>query len=153
MARNNFLIIVLAAVMILAVNYVVYGFSEPAGPPPGNNVPAPLNVGPLTQNKEGNLELHNLKARGGIELGGVFRSAWPGETGAGLTCPWEGTKCDCHSDSSSFADLSLTVGLTCGGGEIRDIKIVGLDISTRKKRCSPTPPAGCTAGLYSYKND
>lgn len=153
MNKNNLLVLAAAVFGILVVNYVVYAFSEPTGPPPENNVPAPLNVGSITQSKNGNLELNSLKVRGGIELGGVHRSTWPGEAGAGAACPWEGTKCDCHSDSSSFADLSLTVGLTCGGGEVKDMKIISLDISTRRKRCSPTPPTGCTDGLYTYKND
>lgn len=132
----------------LFVGYVaVLAFSEPAASPPGGNVPAPLNIGPQAQSKEGNLELENVKARDGIELGGVVRKTWPVEREA--SCSWQGTRCTCSSDSASVGSVRVVLGMTCNQGQVTNIKIMSLDISSKSKNCRSAAPAGCTPGLYT----
>jgi hypothetical protein len=49
------LLIVIIATLLVGV--VIYAWTEPSQSPPGGNVPAPLNVGPDTQNKTGGLTI------------------------------------------------------------------------------------------------
>ena len=124
----------------------VNAFSEPASAPPLGNTPAPLHVGAEAQTKVGDLELESLRARGGIELGGVFKEAWPDGT---VSCGWEGMKCHCVDDDSSVGNVRLTVGLSCRAGQVTDFRIVDFQISSRSKDCPVAAPAICAASLYT----
>lgn len=124
--------------LIFVANYIVMAvWNEATGIPPSDNVPAPINIGPMSQSKEGNLEV------GSLTLGGITRSSWPS---GGQSCNWEGTKCDCSDDSSTFADIRLTVGTTCVGGQITGVEIVNFEISSGNKDCPNNPFPKCTAG-------
>jgi len=109
-------------------------------------VPAPINIGSTAQSKAGDLESADFTVRDGLTLGGVRRTEWPD---AASGCNWEGTKCNCTSETASIGGIRLVVGTTCEAGQLTDFKIMDLDISSRSKRCSDSPPAGCSAGLYS----
>ena len=147
--NKKFLIIFVIVLLGVLIWWVGYAFVEPAGSPPSGNVPAPINVGPIAQTKVGDLEVANLLVGDGLTLGGVRRTEWPDEVSG---CDWEGTKCDCVSETASIGGIKLTVGSTCEAGRLTDFKIVELDISSRSKRCGDGPPTGCTAGLYSRIN-
>jgi len=59
--KINFYQLVITIVAVsLASFLIVYGWSPPAGPPPGNDVPAPVNVGDYLQVKGGPLFVSNL---------------------------------------------------------------------------------------------
>lgn len=145
---NNIILVTLVAVIsILTANYLVFAvFQQPTLPPPDGNVPAPINVGPVYQVKSGDLGLNNLRASS-VTLGGVTRSSWP--TGTGISCTWEGVKCDCRDDSSTWADLALTIGLKCDQGQLTDFHIMNVDISSRATKCPLTAPPGCSPELYN----
>lgn len=136
-------------VLALVLPLTGWGYSDPTAPPPGGNTKPPLNVGSERQTKEGNLGVKNLKARGGIELGGVFRDSWVGEGGR---CSWEGTKCSCISDGASIGTVRVGIGATCTRGVMTDFRVFAFDISSRVKRCPANPLGGCTPELYTYQN-
>lgn len=145
--NKNLLIAIVVVLVLLGIAYwVVYAFTEPASSPPGGNVPAPINIGPASQSKAGDLESNNLVVREGLTLGGARRTSWP-EAAAG--CAWEGTRCHCASETASVGGINMTVGMTCAGGRLTDFKIVTFDISSRSRRCADAPPSGCSAGLYT----
>lgn len=148
---NNIILVTLVAVIsILTANYLVFAvFQQPTLPPPDGNAPAPLNVGPVYQVKSGDLGLNNLRASS-ITLGGTTRSSWP--TG-GVACTWEGVKCDCRDDTSTWADLALTIGSKCEQGQLTDFRIVKMDITSRTATCPLTAPAGCDPALYTRYSD
>ncbi|MFH1759280.1 MAG: hypothetical protein ABH822_01815 [Patescibacteria group bacterium] len=147
------LLVVTAVILtgVFTASVVVKAFSEPTASPPGNNVPAPINVGPTAQTKSGDLTVNNLTADGGITLGGVFRDMWPAGGEVGAACTWDGWKCNCVSDNSFWAGLRLMIGAQCTSGRITDASILGLDISSKNQTCWPKP-ATCTGG-YTFRNE
>ncbi len=147
---NNMLLVVLIAVVsIFAMNYLALAvFQQPTLPPPDGNVPAPVNVGPGYQVKSGDLAVNNFIANA-ISLGGITRLSWP--TGTGAACIWEGVRCSCRDNSSTFTDLALTIGMTCNGGQVTNFEIIDMQISSKSKSCSSKPPPGCTPGLYTFE--
>ncbi len=54
---NTIKVIALALLLALGISYVSAQWNPPTEAPPGGNVPAPLNVGPDGQNKQGGLTL------------------------------------------------------------------------------------------------
>lgn len=144
---NKKILITIIIILFLGLAYaVVSAFMEPVGSPPSGNVPAPINIGPEAQSKTGDLEAENFVVRNSLTLGDVRRTEWPEGLGG---CNWEGTKCNCTSERASIGGIKLTVGTTCEAGQLTNFKIMELDISSRSKRCGNSPPAGCSAGLYS----
>jgi len=139
---------VAAAALSAGLVGTAFAFTEPTGTPPTKNVPAPLNVGTGIQEKSGGLVMQSMKAAS-ITLGESTRTSW---LDAASACNWEGLKCDCRSDGSSVAGLSITIGARCSGGQLNDIRVVSLDISSKEKRCSATAPAECNPALYKYVN-
>ncbi len=124
-------------------------FTEPSGGPAAFSSPTLLNTGPASQTKAGDIAVENLKSSNSIGLGGVTRTSWfPGGTG----CAWEGWKCDCKSDGSSFASLALTFGVKCARGRVEDAGLFGLAISSKTKSCNASAPAPCTQALYTRNN-
>lgn len=123
-------------------------FTEPTGAPPLNNTPAPLNVGAGRQTKSGDITLQNIKASS-ITLGESTRTSW---LDAGAACSWEGWKCNCKNDGSSFASIAITLGAHCSGGQLRDIRIITIQLSSKGKTCPATPPILCKPSLYTYEN-
>ncbi len=144
---------ILSYIAATAFSIIVIGtalaFTEPTGTPPTNNVPAPLNVGAGTQEKAGGLVMQSMKATS-ITLGESTRTSW---LDAASACNWEGWKCNCRANESSFAALQLTLGMQCSGGQLRDFKIMDMQISSRDKQCASSIPTGCTPALYTYEND
>ncbi len=143
---------IIACVVAGACSVIIIGtvlaFTEPTGTPPTKNVPAPLNVGAGTQEKAGGLVMQSMKSAS-ITLGESTRTSW---LDAASACKWEGWKCDCKNDGSSFAYVALTIGAQCSGGQLQDFKIVNIAISSKGKLCPKTAPAGCAPSLYTYKN-
>jgi hypothetical protein len=151
MLSKNLIYILLTFGLVLVANYLVYAvFNEPTAMPPLGNTPAPINIGPDTQVKDGVIGVKELIANTAITLGGVRKTAWPAGGVGGAACTWEGTKCDCWDDTSTFTDIKLTIGLTCASGQITDFGIKELDVTSRTKDCRDNPPSGCTAGLYTH---
>jgi len=68
--------------MSVFVGYFIFAWTEPTQPPPQGNVPAPINVGPQGQAKEGGLILNT----GGASIGLLVQS---GNVGIGTTDPKE----------------------------------------------------------------
>ena len=62
------------------ISYIVLAWTEPTQSPPGGNVPAPINVGPVGQAKEGGLILNT----GGAEYGLIVDK---GKVGIGTAAP------------------------------------------------------------------
>ena len=54
---------------ILLVGYAAFAFTPPGSTPPGDNVPAPINTGPLEQTKTGKLIVDALAVVKGLKLG------------------------------------------------------------------------------------
>lgn len=125
-----------------------FAFTEPTGTPPTKNVAAPLNVGAGVQEKSGGLVMQTMKSAS-ITLGESTRTSW---LDAGSACNWEGWKCDCKNDGSSFAYIAMTIGAKCSGGQLQDFKIVNIALSSKGKTCPTTAPAECKPSLYTYKN-
>jgi len=69
--------------MSFLVGYLVLAWTEPTVPPPGGNVPAPLNVGLTAQLKEGALI---IGANSGVTTGLIVQH---GNVGIGTTIPGE----------------------------------------------------------------
>ena len=67
-------------VICFAIAFYVVAWNEPAAPPPGGNIPAPLNTGPTGQSKEGGLILNT----GGAATGLIIDQ---GAVGIGTTSP------------------------------------------------------------------
>jgi len=55
---------------ILLAGYAVFAYTPPTQAPPGENTPAPVNVGPDSQVKQGGLSIDSLLVGGGIKTGG-----------------------------------------------------------------------------------
>lgn len=142
---KNFIAGGVAAGMAFGAVYAAFAFTEPTGTPPLNNAPAPITAGAGRQVKTGDLTVNNLKASS-ITLGEETRASW---LDAGASCAWTGWKCDCRQDDSTFASVALTVGMQCLGGQLADVKILSLQISSRDKSCGAKAPAPCEAALYS----
>lgn len=123
-------------------------FTEPTGTPPTKNVPAPLNVGAGIQEKSGGLVMQSMKAAS-ITLGESTRTSW---LDAGSACNWEGLKCNCKNDGSSFAYIAMTIGAKCSGGQLQDLKIVSIALSSKGKLCPTKAPVECNPALYTYQN-
>lgn len=139
---------VVAVISSVVMIGTALAFTEPTGAPPLNNAPAPLNVGAGRQTKNGDITLQNIKASS-ITLGESTRTSW---LDAASACKWEGWKCDCRSDGSSGASIALTIGMQCSGGQLQDMEVVDLQISSKQKSCAVTAPAPCKQALYIYKN-
>lgn len=63
---------IITAFMLFGVLFIVSAYTPPLTAPPGGNVPAPLNTGPSTQSKSGNLIVNGLNA--GLSPGAPFPS-------------------------------------------------------------------------------
>lgn len=156
--KNFIRIAFTTALSIFAINYLVFAFTEPTGPPPTNNVPAPLNVGSGRQVKSGDITVQNLKA-GSITLGEDTRTAWPGSVGGGgNACAWEGTKCTCMSDSTTGwwggKTIRIITKMTCSQGRVTDYGVsdfrIGDDKNDYYARCyNGQGGEGCTPSLYT----
>jgi len=53
-------------VLLFVVGFYIFAWQEPSEAPPGGNVPAPLNTGPIGQSKEGGLILNTGDAENGL---------------------------------------------------------------------------------------
>lgn len=124
-------------------------FTEPSDTPLATSSPAIINTGPASQAKSGDLTVGNMKADKGIVFGGEKRTSW---LPTGAACAWEGWKCDCHSDGSSAAAISLTFGVRCSGGRVEDARLFGLAISSKSKTCGASAPSPCAQSLYTREN-
>lgn len=127
-------------------HFAAAAFSEPSSAPPAGNVPPPLNLSSQKQDKAGDLEVGEFKARGWIDLGGEKRSSW---VIGGGGCAWEGTLCSCYSDTSSVGSVAVTLGLTCAGGRVTNYQVLSFNLSSKDEACPDNPPPSCTTGLYS----
>jgi hypothetical protein len=86
-SKNIYISLFCLGLIFLAAFYAV-AWQEPAQSPPEGNVPAPLNVGPGDQSKEGGLILntggeseHGLVVNQGLCLGEDCRETWPIDEG------------------------------------------------------------------------
>ncbi len=138
----------------MAFMFIVFGafsylsaeaYADPLLSPPEGNVRGPLNMSVQSQTKSGDISVDGFKAAG-INLGGVLRNSWSQIGGA---CAWQGTRCHCASDDSSIGSVRLTIGITCNGGTVTNLKVVNIDISSREKRCWSSAPSGCDRNLYT----
>jgi hypothetical protein len=69
-----FRIVILSFIFATTIGYSLADWVPPAGSPPSNNVPPPINVGAASQIKLGNLGVNNITAAG---------NAYSGAMGAG----------------------------------------------------------------------
>lgn len=134
---------------LLAAASTAQAFMEPKGTPLTTSSPAIVNTGPANQVKLGDLTVGNMKADKGINFSGEKRTSW---LPTGAACAWEGWKCDCHSDGSSAAAISITLGVRCVGGRVEDARLFGLAISSKSKTCSASAPSPCAQALYTKEN-
>ncbi|MCD6114944.1 hypothetical protein J7J74_01495, partial [bacterium] len=58
---------------IFLVSFIAYAWQEPTANPPGGNVYAPVNVGPTSQTKSGNLTLKNLYLNATAAEGDIYK--------------------------------------------------------------------------------
>lgn len=124
-------------------------FTEPGGTPLTTSSPAIINTGSANQVKSGDLTVGNMKADKAITFGSEKRSSW---LPTGAACAWEGWRCDCRSDGSSAAAISLTFGVRCAGGRVEDARMFGLAISSKSKSCGASAPSPCAQSLYTREN-
>ncbi len=150
--RHEFFSILIAVVLtLLTVNYIVLAFSEPAAPPPNENAPAPINVGPDAQSKTGNLQVNELSAAA-ISLGGDRRTVWPGGAGGGGggdACTWQGVRCECFEDNGGAVEGKIILALACLENpnthfrQIAGFDIIDFHVTAGNDSCPNTPPPGC----------
>ena len=145
--KHIFLTVAAVACSVIMIGTAL-AFTEPTGTPPTNNVPAPLNVGAGRQIKNGDLTVQNIKASS-VTLGESTRTSW---LDAASACSWEGWKCNCKNDGSSFAYIAITMGAQCSGGQLRDIRLINIQLSSKGKTCPATAPVFCQPSLYTYEN-
>ena len=58
---------------IFLFSFIAYAWQEPTSTPPGGNVYAPVNVGPTSQTKSGNLTLKNLYLNATAAEGDIYK--------------------------------------------------------------------------------
>ena len=72
MSRENLFqkvkIIIVAIFLAFGISYA-YSWSGPTATPPGGNVEAPINVGPVSQIKSGDLGVRSFSASGNVGIG------------------------------------------------------------------------------------
>jgi len=73
--KNRYLLysIFYASLLLVAIGIYTYGYNPPTCNPPGCNLPAPINAGPDSQTKAGNLTI-----QGNLTTGGLTMSAGAG---------------------------------------------------------------------------
>ena len=126
------LVIGLMAISFLTIFYA-FAWQEPAQSPPAGNVPAPLNVGPEGQAKEGGLILNT----GGADIGLIVDK---GNVGIGTVTP---------------ADKLHVIGnLRLQDGEVRvgEIRLspFRLDMGTKKIENLAAPTASSDVATKTY---
>jgi hypothetical protein len=102
--------------MSILVSYLVFAWTEPSQSPPQGNVPAPLNVGPQGQAKEGGLILNT----GGAPIGFIVQY---GNVGIGTMAP--GAKLDVVGDVRVQGWDAVYKSLDTGGGVNRAFHLIG----------------------------
>ena len=68
-------VVVLALVLGLGISYAQAVWTGPTAAPTGNNVEAPVNIGPTAQIKTGDLTVKNLKVTGDMKTNGATTSS------------------------------------------------------------------------------
>lgn len=112
-------------ILCFAIAFYAIGWEEPVAPPPGGNVPAPLNTGPDGQSKAGGLILNTGGAANGLIVdkgnvgigdtspdsgtGGQLKLDVEGPVGATKYCDENGNNCKTITEigSSSWTALNL----------------------------------------------
>jgi len=122
---RNFIIFLGVIALIFSLNYLVMAWTEPSATAPAGNVPAPLNVGNITQTKTGGLKVDGIfyakgafNADGGGASGGGLNIV-NGDVGIGKTVPAH--KLDVNGDVYASGDICTTITgsdicLSSGGG-------------------------------------
>jgi hypothetical protein len=100
-------------VMSILISYLVFAWTEPSQNPPGGNVPAPINVGPEGQAKQGGLILNT----GGASTGLIVQY---GNVGIGTTAPNHKLTIS-NSASSSSVQMNI-YNPTAGTGQVAGIR-------------------------------
>jgi len=111
-------------VVCFAIAFYTIAWEEPSAPPPGGDIPAPLNTGPIGQSKEGGLILNT----GGAQYGLIVDQ---GNVGIGTVTPSE--KLDVSGQIHATEDICTDAGGgVClstvgggGGGAIQTDQVVG----------------------------
>ncbi|MBI4837253.1 MAG: hypothetical protein HY813_02530 [Candidatus Portnoybacteria bacterium] len=111
--------VVSAIVLFAGIAYAVW--TEPTSVPPGKNVDAPINVGPITQTKNGGDICVNISGNtkclsaltGGLEPVVLDAESWQGWTGSGA-CASVGKTCDkVISYNYIYVDTACPSGTHC----------------------------------------
>lgn len=146
MQKIKFLTLIAGVIsMSLAGAYLTIAFTGPTQAPPGGNVPAPLNVGPLSQSKIGSLILNT----GGAGAGLIVQH---GNVGIGTTEPTArlhiaGTP---GADGIRFPDGTLQT--TAAGAPGATMGFGGF-FTWRAGHCHPNPYTGwcsCPQGFTHH---
>ena len=93
---QSLLVIVLSVLMVSAI---VYAWTEPKVSPPDDNIPAPINIGNVTQSK-----------LGGLGINGVFQS-------------WNYTEIGVNSDSDNKIGIGRNSVVQIGSGSDSSVSI------------------------------
>lgn len=78
--RKTAYTVAIAAIFVAGVSYMQAVFIYPTVPPPGTNVPTPVNLSSTFQDKAGGFEASSIGVTNGINLNGVNRTTamgWP----------------------------------------------------------------------------
>ncbi len=149
---SGLVVIILASLITVAI---IYAWTEPTSPPPGGNVPAPLNVGNVAQIKEGSLILNSAGSYNpGLTVNRDFY-VLNGNVGIGTTTPGDyklnvqGGDIKVGSAVTIKGDGTVSTGLNAekvGGYTSADLLAAGGTNSCGWFR------NGCPSGFYQRKN-
>lgn len=121
--------------MLFLAGFAAYAWTEPASPPPGGNVPAPINVGSAAQTKQGDLTVSGaLRVDGNLldKLGRVIYNAATGKIDKAVL-PFEkgditsdvdtNTYDSGYFDVSSLTSANIKKGIFFGrGGQVGTVE-------------------------------
>lgn len=102
-------IVLVATFFVVGISYIQAAFTFPTADPPSGNVPAPVNLSNVFQDKSGGFEANTIAVTNGFSLNGVNRlsaSGWPtsGATTTTATCHLEVRRVD--TTTKRFYDAS-----------------------------------------------
>lgn len=130
---NNIKAIVMGIIIVLGVQYVSAAWNAPTAAAPGNNVPAPINVGSDSQTKSGTLTVNDFVSNNSITTDDLTVTPVSGSPTSGQVLTADGTTGKVKWGNASGIPSTWRVGAPgCNG------------IITTSNTCVTQAADGCT---------